>query len=150
MNEHGNYDLQRHGQIMLISIEGAWNVPAFEHYECDLRSLAEEMFSAGPWGLIMDARRWELSTPDVLPMVSRLSAWLDQRRLKGSALITKGDFLSESVARETIFGRDRQAPVRLVQSAQDATEFLASCGLKIPESLIQSIRAIEAAAERAA
>lgn len=135
MQAHGEYYLERHGQVLLIGISGAWNSLTFDRYAEDLRRLMRAMAEEGAWVLVMDGRQWELATPDVLSRVRELAGWADRQGLSGAVIISGGDMLKESVARDTIFSKDRRAPAVLVRSAEDALAWVEKWGFTVSDEL---------------
>lgn len=63
--QHGSYQLQWQGDILVARYEGAWNEVASHNLHRDAKALWTARGTA-PWGLLSDAREWESGTPEAL------------------------------------------------------------------------------------
>jgi hypothetical protein len=84
---HGEYQLERHGQIIFLSCIGAWN-------DYTARRMCEEFLSHAktisdhPWGCLTDLTKWELGAPDIWPPLQKLYQWSANHNQSLAAMVT--------------------------------------------------------------
>jgi hypothetical protein len=84
---HGEYQLERHGQIIILSCIGAWN-------DYTARKMCEEFLthakniSDQPWACLTDLSKWELGAPEIWPPLQKLYKWSNDHNQELQAIVT--------------------------------------------------------------
>ena len=79
-SEHGAFTLSVDGRLLVVEVEGPWNLELIHSYGEETRPVAEEMARTGPWVLISIARHSALFTPEAIDAL-RQTALTHVRRL---------------------------------------------------------------------
>lgn len=65
-DKHGAFTLSVDGPLLVVEVEGPWNLELIRSYGEETRPIAEEMAKSGPWVLISIAKRSALFTPEAI------------------------------------------------------------------------------------
>ena len=87
MLAHGEYQLERHGQIIILSCIGAWN-------DYTARKMCEEFLthakniSDQPWACLTDLSKWGLGASEIWPPLQTLYKWSNDHYQTHHAIVT--------------------------------------------------------------
>ena len=137
MREHGAFQLTRHQRVILAVVSESWNIETATRYTRELLTLADEMSAEGAWALLVDARGWQLATPEVMPQMQALSLEVERRQLAATVYLNDDSAMKAALVHETLFGDNRPTPARLVNDPEAAISWLQRKGFTVPESLRQ-------------
>jgi len=79
-SKHGAFSLSVDGRLLVVEVEGPWNLELIHSYGEETRPIAEEMARTGPWVLISIAKRSALFTPEAIDLL-RQTAITHVRRM---------------------------------------------------------------------
>lgn len=123
--EHGFYDIQENENIIHVIWTGSWNLEMMEKFHWDIRSRYENR-AGNPFVEIMDLRKWELTSPDVIEStVDR--EWNEFRVSQGLKLFI---LIVNSRLTETLTFKEYKEkvhiPVEIVHSHEEAMDLIKS------------------------
>ena len=87
MREHGSFDLNRHGSVILLRAFGGSNIESFRTYSRNIQELGQQQ-QGNPWATLVDTRSWGLSGMDIQEPLRELAGKLDKLGRTHSAMIT--------------------------------------------------------------
>jgi len=65
-SKHGAFTLSVDGRLLVVEVEGPWNLELIHSYGMETQPIAEEMARTGPWVLISIAKHSALFTPEAI------------------------------------------------------------------------------------
>jgi len=65
-SKHGAFTLSVDGRLLVVEVEGPWNLELIRSYGEETGPIAEAMARTGPWVLISIAKRSALFTPEAI------------------------------------------------------------------------------------
>ncbi|MEM9302711.1 MAG: hypothetical protein AAGE01_11395 [Pseudomonadota bacterium] len=137
MQGHGHFNVQRFDDIVVSTVDDSWNAETMEAYAAAFKAVVLDAGYAEGWGLVVDARRWRLATPEVGPMLQELSRWKDAQGLVASAYINDDNELKKAFATSAIGSGYLRSKMTIVDQPEQAFEWLLAAGLSIPLRLRQ-------------
>ena len=72
---HGDYELQRCGQVVIVRPIGSWNHERMESFSLMLLNEFMPPLLEKPWASLTDIRRWEFTLPDAFDIVKQNQEW---------------------------------------------------------------------------
>ncbi|AZQ84275.1 hypothetical protein EKO29_09725 [Colwellia sp. Arc7-635] len=84
--EHGSFEFEVVGQILIMRPKGAWNFETALRCCQEYKELAKTLLHS-PWACLVDLSSWELGTPDIWNEIDKVNAWADQNNEKFEAVI---------------------------------------------------------------
>lgn len=84
--EHGSFEFELKGQVLIMRPKGAWNVETAIRCCQEYKMLAETI-NHSPWACVVNLLSWELGTPDIWPEIDAVNAWADKHNEKFEAVI---------------------------------------------------------------
>jgi hypothetical protein len=125
---HGSYDLKKSGEIILLRLEGNWNLERaktfFETYKTFILGMEVSQF-----GVLTDFRQLEGATPDAIAFFEEISAWARKNGQVARAQILDSDLRAYIVDQGT---RNKDLfPIQSFESQAEALDWLSARGLKI-------------------
>ena len=91
---HGSYDIRRQDQALIVTIEGSWNLEAYLEFVEVFKAAAEPLCQQ-PWGVLVDIRRWGLSTPEVAEADEALQVWTLRNNQRWRAYVSDRSALKQ-------------------------------------------------------
>lgn len=83
---HGLYEFSHQENILIIKVSGSWNEEGAHEFDRDFRQLVSS-FADKPWGSIVDAKEWQLATPEVWETVYQTAIWASEHNHTFEAVI---------------------------------------------------------------
>jgi len=84
--KHGDYTIEVLRQVMIVRAYGSWNWETANEY-CEEYRKFVLMLSDKPWACLVDLSQWELSTPDIWPLIDETNAWANLRNQKYEVVV---------------------------------------------------------------
>jgi hypothetical protein len=84
--EHGSFEFELKGQILIMRPEGAWNVETAIRCCKEYKTLADTI-NHSPWACAVNLLSWELGTPDIWLEIDNVNAWAEIHNEKFEAVI---------------------------------------------------------------
>ena len=103
-NEHGEFAVTRHGNILLVHVTVAWNAETAKAYKFIINKTIAPINGIS-WAIIINVEQWELCTPDSDFMMLQLVAQCRSNGLKREAIVNKN---IESVKLELFHKHDKK------------------------------------------
>jgi hypothetical protein len=132
---HGEFKLHVSNNIILARLTGAWNEECANDFSQALRKHVK-LLNNPKWGYLVFLDDWEISVPDIIPIVTDLATFCINNGLEKSAQIASESMMKKmylekmAVEKHDIFERQ-------IFSEQDkAIEWLNSYGFTINEGLV--------------
>ncbi len=82
--QHGSYELQVNGSILVATLHGAWNQITAINYANDFKQKANSL-TEKPWGHLVFLNDWETGTPEIRKEIITLVDWCIHHNLKRAA-----------------------------------------------------------------
>ncbi len=125
---HGSFDLDVRGEVILVTIEGSWNLEQvkrfFEAYKPFVRRQALRKF-----GVVSDFLNLDGATPDAIAFFEEVTAWA-----KAQGQVARAQVLN-SPLREYIVDRATKSKdifhIKSFDNKEEALDWMASLGLSI-------------------
>jgi len=86
MREHGSFDMDVDGQVIVVKVYGAWNFETTSRW-CDEYKQHIDAIKNKPWTRLMDLSLWELTTPDVWELVDKVNHWANSNNQQHEVVI---------------------------------------------------------------
>ena len=125
--EHGSYELELQGQILIQRAAGAWNFETAKRCCAEYKALAETI-NASPWGVVVNLLNWELGTPDIWSEIDAVNRWADQNNEKFEAVICTNDI--QVMLLERTYDNFSKVETCFCDSEQQAIDWLISKGIR--------------------
>jgi hypothetical protein len=130
--KHGNFHLELKGNLLFITISGAWNREAALEYESAIVEATKPLIGI-PWAVITVIDDWELCTPDsALVMVGMIKTAIKNGLVREAVVNSKGTIkleIYEKYKKEKRNGPDNKLFVRhIFQNSDAALEWLSKDG----------------------
>lgn len=125
---HGNATISREGRVLVMDISGSWNLPGYLEFVERFKAAAEPL-TAGEWGVLVDIREWDLSTPEVQEVESELQRWTLEHGQRWRAFITDESGLKEALTTKSAEPVQGEIESRYFRSAEEARAWLDGLGL---------------------
>jgi predicted type IV restriction endonuclease len=87
-NKHGDYTVTRQGNLLLVSVAGAWNAETAKAYKETINK-AIELFNGKSWATISNVDQWELCTPDCELLMIQLLTECRDKNLQREAIVNR-------------------------------------------------------------
>ncbi len=127
-NPHGNFTISCEQQTIFVRVIGAWNLEGYRDFVAAFKQAALPL-SAKPWGVIVDIRDWELSTPEVEAEEEELQLWTLRHNQRWRAFVSEPSYIKaakiEQGAEPVADGIESQ----FFATHADAREWFRSLGL---------------------
>lgn len=85
-SEHGGYDFEVIGQVLIMRPSGAWNFETAERCCREYKEIAKTL-NHKPWACLVNLLSWEMGTPDIWPEIDRVNHWADQNNERFEAVV---------------------------------------------------------------
>jgi len=86
MNEHGSYELEIQGKMLVFRAYSSWNYDTTISWGKEAKDLASQL-KHEPWICLIDMTKWELITPDVSEYIGEINLWVNENNLKYLAVV---------------------------------------------------------------
>lgn len=101
---HGSFNLSVSNNILIARLSGSWNKECAEDFSMHFRIKASRLLGK-PWGHLVFLDNWDLSVPEMQPIVTELVAWCIENGLEKSAQVydssaVKGHSLDQMVVKQ--------------------------------------------------
>jgi hypothetical protein len=83
---HGEYAIERRGQIIMLSCTGAWNDYTARQMCQDFLKEAKQICDK-PWACLIDVSAWELGPPEIWAPVEKLNTWCNSHNQTYEAVV---------------------------------------------------------------
>lgn len=121
------FQVKTQGQIIYIDIIGQWS-------ECEALGFEQTMHSTipslngGKFAHLISFEKWELSTPEVEPIIKRTLAWCVKQGLSISAEVFTPDALKEYLLDKSVEDTKGELIIRRFNNKKVAATWLAEMG----------------------
>lgn len=113
---------------MFIVVRGGWNLEGYRDFEKQFKAAAQPLIS-NPWGVIVDVREWELSTPDIEAVEKELQLWTLRNNQRWRAFVSEESKLKEEQINRSTKTVSHEIVSRYFQSMEGAREWFNELGL---------------------
>ena len=91
MNHHGEFEIKIVGRVVELKVIGAWNEDTAKEYVDVLKTLTAKL-NTSPWGVLIDATKWELGTPETETIIADFMIWcMENNQRYESTIIGKSE-----------------------------------------------------------
>ena len=91
---HGRFEITVRGQVLILKALEQWNEEAALAFEQEWMRLATPIANA-PWAHLVFLDDWELSTPEVAPIISRVVVWSVAHNMTHAAQVYSPNMLKK-------------------------------------------------------
>lgn len=98
--DHGLSHVVRDGDIIRVTLKGAFNLEGTERYELQARRVINS-FNGAPFLMLVDDTEVEGGTPDAYAHLDRFNQWQNTQALVAKAFIVKQSLLKEIIMQRT-------------------------------------------------
>ena len=123
MKEHGRFELNRHGSIILLRAFGESNLETFRTYSRNIQELGRQL-QGRPWATLVDARSWGLSGMDIQEPLRELVGKLDKLGRTHSAMITGDNELLVKFLLQLPMSDNSSVKVKFFKDVYSAVDWL--------------------------
>lgn len=127
---HGLFDLTTSGQILTLEAQGQWNLEAALEFEEKWIDLATPI-SHSPWAHVALLDQWQLNTPEVEPIITRIVAWSASHNMTHVAQVFSPSLLKKYELDKMVGKEDLPFEKQVFTNRRDAEAWLASCGFQL-------------------
>jgi len=127
-NPHGRYTIEREERTIFIRVMGAWNLEGYRDFVAAFKQEALALREQ-PWGVIVDIREWELSTPEVEAEEDELQLWTLHNNQRWRAFVSDASYIKALKIEEGAKPVEEGIESRFFSSHKDARQWFASLGL---------------------
>jgi len=86
MKEHGTFELELKGQLIIVRAFDAWNIETSQSLCNNYLKLVDKIKDK-PWGCFVDLTKWEHGTPDMWEPIDETNAWAKKHNQKFEAVV---------------------------------------------------------------
>lgn len=129
---HGLFDLKVKGQVLTLVAKGQWNFEAALEFEQEWIKLATPI-SQAPWAHVVYLDEWDLNTPDVEPVITRVVGWSVTHKMTHVAQIYSPSLLKKYELDKMVGDKDLPFKKQVFWKEDEALEWLASCGFEVTD-----------------
>ena len=125
---HGSFDLEILGEVVLVTLEGSWNLEqGKKFFEAYKPLLLEQGFTK--FGVVSDFRNLDGATPEAIAFFEEVTAWAkDQGQMARAQVLN-------SALREYIVNQATKSPdifhIQSFDNEEEALDWMAGLGLRI-------------------
>jgi hypothetical protein len=124
--EHGSFEFELRGQVLIMRPEGAWNVETAIRCCKEYKELAKTI-NHSPWACVVNLLSWELGTPDIWLEIDTVNAWADKHNEKFEAVICSNTVQSRLL--EQTYEKFTNVQTKFFDSEAKAIEWLNAEGI---------------------
>tara|TARA_R110002167_G_scaffold91458_1_gene246019 strand:- start:68650 stop:69054 length:405 start_codon:yes stop_codon:yes gene_type:complete len=125
-NEHGSFEFELSGQVLIMRPGGAWNVETAIRCCKEYKELAESI-NDSPWAGVVNLLSWELGTPEIWAEIDAVNAWADQHNEKFEAVICANSL--QTFLLEQTYSKFRNVQTKFCDTELEALKWLSSEGI---------------------
>lgn len=122
---HGLSHVVRDGDIIKVTLKGAFNLEGVEHYESQARRVISS-FNNAPFMMLVDDIDVEGGTPEAYAQLDRFNQWQNTQKLVAKAFVVKQSLLKEIILHRT--PQLREQNTAFFDSEADALHWLKQQG----------------------
>ena len=89
MDVHGEYRIERHGQVLMVDAEGPWNEEAARQYRRDLEQQIAELVPS-PWGMVVVCHGEAVLVPGAEVQMLKITRWRVSQGMRQIAMVFDG------------------------------------------------------------
>ncbi|THB72448.1 MAG: hypothetical protein D3926_25545 [Desulfobacteraceae bacterium] len=124
------YTLTLYSDVLLVEAFASWDETVVEDLFTRLKEVTRTYYHDKEWGLITDATRWLLNTPEAAQSIPKTDNHEIRHTLRHHAWVA-GDSEIKKWQISQMMMTDKQFESRVFQSVDDAWEWLKSLGYQI-------------------
>lgn len=128
------YTLRTDQQVMIISILGSWDVKTAEAFIKDFKTYANGLIEDN-WAHLVYFDDWNLSVPEVEPLIQEMLEWAITRNMTHSVRIYKKNAIKEYQLQRMMGQQQDNHINRNFFSAAEGFKFLADNGFEVEQAL---------------
>lgn len=105
--EHGTFDIKVTSNVIAISLYGAFNKEATQHY-CNDVALKVSKLASTPFYILLDIRRVEGATPDSWDVAQQHNNWLATQNLVKKVIVCSNEsveYFAHKINESTLSGK---------------------------------------------
>lgn len=140
MHLHGEFDIQQHGQILIVRCTGSWNIYTGRLLRDSLLNHGGRM-TESPWAILMDVSDWGLGPMEMWPLMAEVKEWAVRHNQIAEAVVFRS--LAQKKITAQLYNSAPDLNTEYFRDYAEAFEWLSEQGLKHndgknPNSLFQS------------
>jgi hypothetical protein len=128
MNSHGNWGVKRIGNVLMLTIAGAFNEEGVLDVFAGMRA-AMPMPKTGPWAVLVDSRHWDMASEHTLALVHDFRKQMFERGCSVYACVMANGLRKDIHQKLSV--EFSQEKLRYFESLDDACDWLSACGFPI-------------------
>ncbi|WP_026374673.1 hypothetical protein [Aestuariibacter salexigens] len=134
-----HFTLRRENDVLVAIISGQWDDMTTNSYADAFKKVASCMASQ-PWAHITYLDRWELATPDCVPIINELERWCMANKLTCDAVVYPDDGLKDFILSKALETSRNPKVYRHFTDASDALEWISEKGFSPISSTLSSVK----------
>ncbi|WP_427977415.1 hypothetical protein [Agarivorans sp.] len=138
---HGSYQIFSEDDFVYARLYDSWNTVTTQQYSQQLTNVVNQ-FKQQPWSAIFDFRRWQLMTPESIPIMREQINWALQHKLSHCIYLVEQSgilqFLVQRVHAELVPHHCKFVQLNSISACQQQ---LADWQIALPESIAQQLNA---------
>lgn len=140
-SEHGSFEVQADGNILVARLVGGWNIEAAKKFSDSFKATAASLIHAD-WGHLVFLDDWDTGVPGVAEVIAELVDWCVLNGLKCAAHVYTPLAFKQYYVDRIVEERPNEFSRKLFDNQQQALEWLAGkgCFLKSVEKSQVNIR----------
>ena len=92
-NPHGVFDIQRHGELVVVRLKGAFNLEGARRLARGIHMFWNGCGEPERWPVLADLREWEGGTPETFGEAANTVQWMVEHGMVIEARVFTGNFL---------------------------------------------------------
>jgi hypothetical protein len=129
-SEHGSFELQLDGNILVAKLVGGWNIEAAQKFSDNFKAAARPLTHAD-WGHLVFLDDWDTGIPGVAEIILALVNWCVVNRLKCAAHVYTPSAFKQYYVDSVVEERPGEFSRKLFDNKQRALEWLAEKGFHL-------------------